>query len=236
MIAPTLVAGCLPSDTFSGQRSIEYNFRTTDHDWEPGFANFHPDQEESLDLVAGHEPLPGSLNDPGSGLFIAGTNHPDDLFMFWKGRYGELQEGRRYRVEFFVEFVTEAPSGCAGIGGAPGESVYLKAGATAQEPTPLVEGEGEEAYVVMNIDKGNQAVEGTDARILGHIGNSASECTDLVWEFKILEGHEPFEVVADGQGAVWLFVGTDSGFEGRTRLYYTRFRATFHPLQGTGPG
>jgi len=40
-------------------------------------------------------------------------------------------------------------------------------------------------------------------------------------------GSEQPLVTTDAGGAAWLLVGTDSGFEGSTRLYYTRFAATF---------
>ena len=30
----------------------------------------------------------------------------------------------------------------------------------------------------------------------------------------------PFEAVSDADGSLWLIVGTDSGFEGPTMLYY----------------
>lgn len=45
-----------------------------------------------------------------------------------------------------------------------------------------------------------------------------------------MKGLEAIEIVqaeADDEGRIWLIVGTDSGFEGRTELYYTRYRATF---------
>jgi hypothetical protein len=40
-------------------------------------------------------------------------------------------------------------------------------------------------------------------------------------------GSEQLLVTSGGSGAAWLLVGTDSGFEGSTRLYYTRFAAAF---------
>jgi len=226
-----LLTGCsLPTDRASHSITVMFNFRAGDHGWEPGFANFPPGWEDAMDLEAGLEPLPDELDDGGSGLYIAGTNHSDDLFMFWKARYTDLEPSRRYRVRFDVEFATEAPSNCVGIGGAPGESVFVKVGASVEEPVAEVVGEGEEAYYHMNIDKGNQAQEGGDARIVGHVGNTISGCTELRWELKALSEHGAFEVEADAAGGVWLFVGTDSGFEGRTRLYYTRFQAIFEPL------
>jgi hypothetical protein len=34
----------------------------------------------------------------------------------------------------------------------------------------------------------------------------------------------------DSTGRAWLFVGTDSGFESRSAVYYTRFMALFEPM------
>lgn len=34
-----------------------------------------------------------------------------------------------YEVSYVVRFASNAPSGCAGVGGAPGESVWKKVGA-----------------------------------------------------------------------------------------------------------
>ncbi len=45
----------------------------------------------------------------------------------------------------------------SGIGGSPGESVYVKAGATTEEPLIIEDSDG---WLRMNIDKGNQAGEG----------------------------------------------------------------------------
>ena len=53
----------------------------------------------------------------------------------------------------------------------------------------------------------------------------------LVWELKQLSsGTSALDVTSDGTGAVWLFVGTDSGFESTTNVYFTQFSASFEPL------
>ena len=133
---------------------------------------------------------------------------------------------RTYSVTFEVEFATEAPSGCAGVGGAPGESVHLKAGAAPVRPEPV----DEDGYYQINIDKGNQFQGGSDAIRIGDVANSNTACLDWVWEMKTVESQDPFQVTADAEGTVWVIVGTDSGFEARTELYYTRVRADFQPL------
>jgi hypothetical protein len=40
---------------------------------------------------------------------------------------------------------------------------------------------------------------------------------------------DPSVVITDDNGSVWLIVGTDSGFEGTTRLFYTEIEAHFSP-------
>ncbi|MDE0699169.1 MAG: hypothetical protein OXH61_00425 [Acidimicrobiaceae bacterium] len=39
-------------------------------------------------------------------------------------------------------------------------------------------------------------------------------------------------VETDDDGSVWLIVGTDSGFEGLTRLYYDRIAYTLTRVDG----
>ena len=36
----------------------------------------------------------------------------------------------------------------------------------------------------------------------------------------------PFSAKANDKGELWLIVGTDSGFEGLTTLYYTQIKAS----------
>ncbi len=69
----------------------------------------------------------------------------------------------------------------------------------------------------MNIDKGNQAIDGTDMKVIGDFANG----TDLnVYKIKQLGTAIPLSVQANQQGEIWLVIGTDSGFEGLTTIYY----------------
>ena len=48
------------------------------------------------------------------------------------------------------------------------------------------------------------------------------------WELKRLSSQmESISVTTNGSGNVWLFVGTDSGFEATTSVYHTWITATF---------
>jgi hypothetical protein len=68
----------------------------------------------------------------------------------------------------------------------------------------------------MNIDKGIQMESGTDAVYIGNITKPDSD----------KEGYQPvnFEynttVTTNGNGELFVLIGSDSGYEGLTTLYY----------------
>ena len=41
-----------------------------------------------------------------------------------------------------------------------------------------------------------------------------------------------FPVISSDSGELWLLVGTDSGFEGKTTVYYQQITATLVPVLG----
>ena len=210
-----------PSAPDADPVEVELDFTASSHGWEYGFSDFNVGWEENMELEGGHRPLPEPLTDQGYGLHVGATNRSDDVFMYWTGRVDGFEPDTRYQIDFRVEFATAAPSDCVGVGGPPGESVHLKVGATPERPEPV----DDDGYWQMNIDKGNQLQGGDDAIRIGHVGNTVSECTDWVFEMKTVESEEPFTATTDADGALWFLVGTDSGFEARTELYYTRYEA-----------
>jgi hypothetical protein len=72
----------------------------------------------------------------------------------------------------------------------------------------------------MNIDKGNQSQPGPDMDTIGHVGVTD---TTSVYAIKINDNAgKPFSFTTDGTGEVWFIVGTDSGFEATTAIYFTK--------------
>ena len=121
-----------------------------------------------------------------------------------------------------IDLATNVPAGSIGIGGSPGESVFVKAGAASAKP--LAE-EGSNRHLRMNIDKGNQGSGGASMVVLGNVAHPA--VVDMEYRVKALDNAGlPLSVTTDGEGRVWLIVGTDSGFEGLSRLYYARISYT----------
>ena len=189
-----------------------------------GFADYSHAQGEIYELTSGHRALPPPL-EPQSALYMSGVNRSGDLFMFFKGPIVGLEPGASYGVSVSLDIVTDTPAGCVGIGGSPGESVWIKAGVTVVEPLPFNDG----PYVRMNVDIGNQSVGGEQITVLGNIANSRRCEQSREWEAKSLRsGRTVLTVPEDGQA--WLLFGSDSGFEGRTAIYFTRVSVTLTPM------
>ena len=162
-----------------------------------------------------HSSLPLPLNISDGALKQSGINRSDDLFMFIKKKISGLEPGRSYSVDLKVDFATNAASNMVGVGGAPGESVYIKAGAVSVEPSKVLA--TSENWYRMNIDKGNQSQSGTNMKVIGNFANG----TDInVYKIKQLSTTISLSVPANQQGEIWLVIGTDSGFEGKTTIYY----------------
>ena len=143
-------------------KTFDFDFDEGPLGFVAGFADYPPAHEEIYGLTSGHRALPAPLASQ-SGLFISGVNRSDYLFMFFKGSIDGLTLGASYGVEVSVEIATSTPADCIGVGGAPGESVWIKAGVTAEEPVAVMD----DSYLRMNIDIGNQSNSGTQAVVLG---------------------------------------------------------------------
>ena len=213
-------------------RTFAFDFHLGPQGFVAGFADYPPAHAPIYELTSDHRNLPAPLQSR-SGHFLSGVNRSDDLFMFLKGSIGGLQSGTVYGVTLSVEIATNTPSGCIGVGGAPGESVWIKAGVTSEEPLAVRKG----AYLRTNIDIGNQSQGGTQAVVLGNIANSRSCEQPRQWELKNFEDRPMPETVAvPADGRVWLLLGADSGFEARTDIYFTRASVTLTQVGGVERG
>jgi len=217
-----LVTACGGGTLYIGApntNTINIDFNNAVEGWTAGFADYPAGQETFFELASSHTALPSSLGQNLKGIKISGNNHSDDLFMFITKKFTGFEPNTRYEIDFEVSIGTNVHSGCSGIGGSPGDSVYLKAGAAKVEPKPVNNGSG---FYLMNIDKSNQATGGSDAMVIGNIGNGLDcDSADNSYKKKTLKS-EPgkFTTYSDANGALWIIFGTDSGFEGTTTIYF----------------
>jgi hypothetical protein len=212
------------TSNYEKEYQFTFTFEDDDEGWVTGFADLPADySQESYELDAGWGPLPTGLS--GNAMFLQGHNRSDDLFMFMVKKIEGLKPGANYQIEFNIELASDMPGGMVGIGGSPGESVYVKAGAVNFQPEVSEDSAGE---LEINVDKGSQSNSGKDMIVLGTIANP--NVTEYNGEYALMNlnnQENAFDVKADDQGSIWVIVGTDSGFEGLTRIYYDQVSVSF---------
>lgn len=195
---------------------FDFNFQQNMEGWVGDFADYPVGEEAFYELAVEHNFLPDPLDQTQGTIKQTGSNRSDDLFMFIKRKIDGLDPDRSYELKFNIEFATDAAENSVGIGGSPAESVYLKIGATPVEPNKTT---NDANFYRMNIDIGSQSQSGEDMVNIGDFGNGTNE---FVYKLKNLENDQAFVVQPNDQGELWLIVGTDSGFEGVTTIYYNK--------------
>ena len=193
---------------------LNYSFASGAEGWIGDFADLPPGEDDFYELEFEHTGLPEPLDESNGALMLSGNNHSDDLFMYLKKEITGLVPNQEYQIIFEVEFASNVAEGMFGIGGSPGESVYIKVGATAVEPEKELD---EDGFLRLNIDKDNQSQSGEDMVVIGNFANGTDE---NVYTLKTLSNSTPFRATASDDGTLWLLVGTESGFEGTTTIYY----------------
>src|SRR5690606_4612555 len=196
--------------------SYEFDFTTGTEGWLGDFADYPAAEHEFYELEFGHAFLPEPLDNLEGALKLSRHNHSDDLFMFVKKEITGLIPNREYNLNFNIQIASDVANGSIGIGGSPGESVYIKAGATPYDPQKTID---EMGWYRVNIDKGDQAQSGEDMIVLGNFANGTEENE---YTLKTLSNSSPLRVKAGNEGRLWLLIGTDSGFEGKTTIYINK--------------
>ena len=205
--------------------SYSFDFRDGDLGWSHGFADYSP-VTTNMNLIGEMRSLPPAVGS-GSAYFLGGDNRSDDLFMFLT-RQIAVKPNQRYVVDFTVRLASNAGSGCIGVGGAPGESVYLKVGAAPLRPQAVLTGD----HYRMNVDIGSQSQSGQAASVAGNVANGTPNCSATPENYlSITRAHRHTAVVeSSAAGELWLLVGTDSAYEGTTHLYYQRIDVQLIPV------
>ena len=226
-IVLTFAFGCgngsnttVPSDAIT----IKADFKGGVDGWGSGYSDYS-DGTAPTDITTEERAFPTPL--AGNGFYLSGTNKSGDLFIYVKKKFSGFSPNTKYQATFEVKFATNAPSGCVGVGGPPGEAVWISAGATAVEPqTVLIDG-----YYRLNIDRENQSVGNKDVVVLGDIANSSTDCSERVYQTKTLTNSTPLDVTSDANGEMWLHVGMDSGFESTSHIYLLTLSSIFIPTK-----
>ena len=224
----TSLLGCSLVDDSDESIEQSYTFEEGREGWTGAFSDFSEVQESSMELTFDRRRLPGEVDSTRYGLYLSGRNISDDLFMFLKREMTGLAPETTYEVRLRMQIASASPSGCVGIGGPPGEAVYLKVGAATREPVR----ELQNGDYRLSVDKGNQSNGGDRAVVIGNAANGSPECSDTPYRMIERDNLEDrLTVRTDGEGSAWIFVGSDSGFEGTTSLHYDRIDLVLEPVE-----
>lgn len=161
--------------------TFDFDFNEGAQGWVAGFADYPVGEEVFYELESDWGQLPAPL-DSLNGIYFSGNNHSDDLFMYIKRHLTGLKPNTRYAISFNVEIAINVAMGCVGHGGAPGESVVVKSGASVVEPVGENHDEGGIQYYRMNIDHGDHTLGGDDAVVIGNVANTQTDCfISILW-------------------------------------------------------
>ena len=220
---------CNAAEEFEETRT--YSLERGNQDFEAVFADRPAGEEAFYELDYVYERLPAPL-EGFRGMRLSGNNHSDDLAMLIKREIRGLKPDTVYRLEIDADIASNVPSGCAGVGGSPGEGAYLKLGASSIEP--LARTVPNDDFMRLNNNFGIQSQSGADAKVVGTLANSYSceDSTTSPWEPRTISTKgQQVRVKTDANGAFWLVAGSDSAFEGRTDFYFTSLTVRFAPVQ-----
>ncbi len=196
------------------------SFQRDTDGWVAGITDYGTGQADIMAFKSAYKSLPIPLDTTRKSIMLESMNRSDDAFMFLKKKVTGLAPNTDYKLVFNIELASQYPDNSIGIGGSPGGSVYLKVGASSIEPvSQLTDG-----FYSLNVDKGAQNDDGKDAIRVGNIGTG-----DDTEGYKLItrsNADSPFTAKTNAQGELWLLVGTDSGFEGLTTLYYSNIKVT----------
>ncbi len=202
-------------------QTFTFDFETDAQGWQADWADYPVTDSVFYELESKHTSLPSYIVPNQKGIFIKGFNRSDDLFMFLKKRLTGLLPNQRYALQFQLEMASDAPTNAIGVGGSPG--LTIKVGAVPFEPIKVVELVGGTRFYVMNIDKGNQSIPGSQMDTIGK-----TSVSDTTTRFTLInrQNKKAFFATTNGNGELWAIVGTESAFEGFSALYYSKIVLT----------
>lgn len=215
LVSVAILFSCTKEETTTPQLSLNDQFNVSAEGWSADFADYPVGEETFYELSTKKDAkLPAPLDTLKKGFRVSGNNHSDDLFMFITKKMIVPKANQTYKGTFEVEFASNAPDGSVGVGGSPAESVYVGIGLTSVEPKKVANTTTK--HYDMNIKKMQQATSGQDMKVIGNVANGTTES-----KYKIIKRTGEFTGKSDANGNLWVIVGTDSGFEATTTLYYT---------------
>ncbi|QIP13836.1 hypothetical protein G8759_15065 [Spirosoma aureum] len=212
------------ADMYDSTILVVTDFAKGADSWKADYSDYQLNEADSIHFVSGIRSLPMPLDTSRKAFLVGSTNASDDLFMFLKRKLSGLRPTTNYQIVYELELASKYPAQSVGIGGSPGLALHLKVGASAVEPVKVEKNQG----YYLNLDKGDQATGGKDVILIGDASNDNTD--DRYRLVRRFSNGKNLMAQTDKNGDLWLVVGTDSGYEGRTDLYYSRILVSLRPI------
>lgn len=201
----------------------ETDFNQGADGWTAVYAEFPQKDTAFYELEYGIRALPAPLDATKKGFMLSGNNHSDALQMYVSKQLSGLNPNTSYSVETEVELASMYPNGSVGIGGSPGNAVHLVSKYATLGYT-LVPGQEEQDNVKLVLNKQGSVLE-------QDLGDVSIPSEQYVYQLINRKKSSASQMVkSDQNGKLWAIVGTWSGFEGITTLYYTKIKITLKEM------
>ena len=209
-----LVCGCASksSDEDFNVFTSNFDFSKSPQGWAGDFADYNVNDSVKNALYFEYTTHFVAPNVNQKSLKLTGNNRADDLFLFIKTKVVDLKPNTEYTLVFEVQLIFETEVGQAS------ENIYLKVGASSQEPKKIIEGD----FYRINIDKGSGATPGKDMVVIGTIAADSLGVQNYSINQSSLgyNTNPSIRARTNDNGELWLIIGTDSFAKGKNTIYY----------------
>lgn len=198
-------------------QTFEYDFSRGKEGWNVLFSDYPLNNETFYELTFEEATLPPPLTNRNS-LRVGGNNHSDDLLSMIYKKIEGLSPNTTYQVSFSVDIASNAISNSPGAGGSP--DLTLGGGGLSYQPGNNIDPQN---YYRPNFESRIQS--GSSNEVLTALGKIGVSPTHT--DYKLVNRNNlsnPIAVRTNANGELWVLVGTDSGFEGITVLYYSKIK------------
>lgn len=208
------LASCTKSDKPSDYREYSYNFNLGTQGWDSLFSDYPKGEESFYQLEFAYSHLPEPLDTTVKAIKISGNNHSDDLLSFITTKITQLIPDAVYEVTFDITMASNVATNSIGIGGSP--DLAIGAGGLGYEPAKALDASN---WYRTNFISLLQSHESNNVmQMLGTIG--VQDTTTVYTLINRNNSDNPLKLKTNEYGELWLLIGTDSGFEGITTLYF----------------
>jgi hypothetical protein len=209
-----ILSGCAKTDKPIDYREYSYNFNTGTQGWDSLFSDYPRGEESFYELEFAFTHLPEPLDTTIRAIKVSGNNHSDDLLSFIATRISQLIPNAVYKVTFDINMASNVATNSAGIGGSP--DLALGVGGLGYQPANALDGAN---WYRTNFISLLQSKESNNVmQMIGTIGVQDTTTTYTLINRNNI--NNPINLVTNDFGELWLMIGTDSGFEGITTLYF----------------